>query len=233
MAKLLQIENLEKAYAKHSVLLGLSLSLSQGGNLLLNGASGSGKSTLLRLIAGLDTPDRGEIQIEGRLASRDWRIVLPPSQRGLAMVFQDLGLWPNLTARQNVFLGLAGSRLRGEDKRFRAQQALEVCQIASKARQRPHQLSAGEQQRVALARAVAVRPKLLLLDEPFIGLDPKLKDSLLEPVQTLWRQYGTTILLVSHNTQDADALSATVVTLEGGQISAARSLTKSTQPTSP
>jgi iron(III) transport system ATP-binding protein len=230
MAALLEIENVEKSYGKKRVLCGLSMCLAQGANLLLNGPSGSGKSTLLRLIAGLDAPDRGVIKIEGRIASRDRRIVLPPWRRGIAMVFQDLGLWPNLTVEQNVLLGLAGSpgpvqvgrrsggALTRDEKRCRVQEALEACQIATSAGARPYQLSAGEQQRAALARAVAVHPKLLLLDEPFTGLDPSLKSSLLEPIQTLWRQHGTTILLVSHNPVDAVPLSAHVVTLQNGSI---------------
>jgi iron(III) transport system ATP-binding protein len=230
MAALLEIENVEKSYGKKRVLCGLSMCLAQGANLLLNGPSGSGKSTLLRLIAGLDAPDRGVIKIEGRIASRDRRIVLPPWRRGIAMVFQDLGLWPNLTVEQNVLLGLAGSpgpvqvgrrsggALTRDEKRCRVQEALEACQIATSAGARPYQLSAGEQQRAALARAVAVHPKLLLLDEPFTGLDPSLKSSLLEPILTLWRQHGTTILLVSHNPVDAVPLSAHVVTLQNGSI---------------
>ena len=219
MAALLEMENVEKAYGKRRVLLGASLSVTHRGNLLLNGPSGSGKSTLLRLIAGLDALDRGVIQIDGCLASLNSRIVLPPSRRGMAMVFQDLGLWPNLSVRRNVLLGLAGMRLGRDEKRRRTEQALEVCQIAQRATARPSQLSAGEQQRAALARAVAVRPKLLLLDEPFTGLDPNLKNSLMEPVLELWRQHGTTILLVSHHTMDADPLSANVATLENGRIS--------------
>lgn len=219
MTPLLQIENVEKAYGKQAVLRGLSLSVSQGENLLLNGASGSGKSTLLRLIGGLEALDRGVIQIEGCLASRDSQIMLPPCQRGIAMVFQDLGLWPNLSVRRNVLLGLSGTRLARHEKNLRAQEALDVCRIASRATARPYQLSAGEQQRAALARALAVRPKLLLLDEPFTGLDPSLKSSLLEPILQLWQQHGTTVLLVSHNTPDAVPLSAKVTTLENGRIS--------------
>jgi iron(III) transport system ATP-binding protein len=215
---LLEIENIEKSFGKSRLLTGLSLAVCSGKNVLLNGPSGCGKSTLLRLIAGLDVPARGTIRIEGRLATHHRQLLIPPSQRGIAMVFQDLGLWANLTARQNVLLGLAGSRLTRGEKQQRAQDALDLCQIASKAAERPFRLSVGEQQRVALARAIAVRPKLLLLDEPFTGLDLLLKQSLLEPILDLWRAQGTTVLLVSHYPADAMPLSADLVHLEHGRI---------------
>lgn len=218
MCPLLEIENIEKSFGKSPVLAGLSWSVCPGKNVLLNGPSGSGKSTLLRLIAGLDVPGRGTIRVEGRIASHDTRLIIPPCQRGIAMVFQDLGLWANLTARQNVLLGLAGSRLTRSEKQQRAEDALGLCQISFKAGERCFRLSVGEQQRVALARAIAVRPKLLLLDEPFTGLDLVLKQSLLDPILELWRAHDTTVILVSHYPADAMPLSAAFVTLENGRI---------------
>jgi iron(III) transport system ATP-binding protein len=231
MAALLEIENVEKSYGKKRVLCGLSMCLAQGANLLLNGPSGSGKSTLLRLIAGLDAPDRGVIKIEGRIASRDRRIVLPPWRRGIAMVFQDLGLWPNLTVEQNVLLGLAGSpgpvqvgrrsggALTRDEKR---------CRCPGSPRGLPNRHQRRKRDVPTLRRRAAARgvwhapwqfiPSCCSWDEPFTGLDPSLKSSLLEPIQTLWRQHGTTILLVSHNPVDAVPLSAHVVTLQNGSI---------------
>ena len=218
MSALLEIEKIQKFFGTRPVLADLSLSVCDGKNILLHGPSGSGKSTLLRLIAGLDVPAVGTIRIQGRLASQNGRIIIPASQRGIAMVFQDLGLWSNLTVRQNVLLGLAAARLDRHEKQKRAQAALDLCHIASKAGEHPFRLSAGEQQRVALARAVAVRPKLLLLDEPFTGLDLPLKNSLLEPILDLCQEHGTTIILVSHHPPDALPLSASLVTLENGRI---------------
>jgi iron(III) transport system ATP-binding protein len=218
MPVLLEIENVEKSFGKNHVLSELSLSVCKGVNVLLSGASGSGKSTLLRLIAGLDVPDRGSIRIAGKLVSQHKKMLVAPADRGIAMVFQDLGLWANLTVRQNVLLGLASARLDRRQKQERTDAALELCQIASRAAERPFRLSAGEQQRVALARAIAVRPKLLLLDEPFTGLDLPLKDLLLKPILALWREYRATIILVSHYPPDAVPLGATVVGLENGRI---------------
>lgn len=219
MPALLEVENLQKSFGKNRVFTSLSLSINAGTNLLLTGPSGCGKSTLLRLIAGLGGPAKGIIRLDGRVASRDGTITIPPQNRGVAMVFQDLGLWANLTAYENVVLGLAGMQLSRRERTERAQATLNVCELASKATQRPSRLSAGEQQRVALARAMALRPKLLLLDEPFTGIDLVLKNSLCEHVSRLAREFGTTVLLVSHNPLDALSLSAHLAVLEGGQIS--------------
>ena len=224
MSALAEMENLSKAYGSTRVLSGLSLSVEAQRNLLLTGPSGCGKSTLLRLIAGLETLDEGTICIEGNVVSEKARIVRAPHERGLAMVFQDLGLWPNLTAFQNVMLGLARVRLSRIEKLERVRAILKSCEMTSKADERPHQLSVGEQQRVALARAMAVRPRLLLLDEPFTGLDLVLKNALLEQLRQLSQQLGTTLVLVSHNPFDANSISADVAVLEAGSIHESGSL---------
>lgn len=218
MLTLLQIETLDKSFGKNRVLTNLSLSLNAGSNLLLMGPSGCGKSTLIRLVAGLDAPDRGVIRIGERLASQDNKIIVAPRHRGVAMVFQDLGLWPNLTAHENVALALTGTRLSRRERAERANAMLELCELSSKKKERPARLSAGEQQRVALARAMAARPKLLLLDEPFTGLDLVLKNSLVKYISQLAPQFGTSVLLVSHNPLDACALSASLAVLEDGHI---------------
>ena len=185
---------------------------------MLTGPSGCGKSTLLRLIAGLEVPHRGTIRINGAIATQDARIAMGPPHSGLSMVFQDLGLWPNLTTIENILLGLAGTRLSRREKLDRAHAAMVSCQITSKADELPCRLSVGEQQRAALARAVAVRPKLLLLDEPFTGLDITLRDSLFEQVNALIRHSNTTIVMVSHLLFDAPRLSADLAVLEDGCI---------------
>src|SRR5438105_9968468 len=141
MPALLEIEHVEKSFGKNCVLADVSFSIDPAKNFLLSGPSGSGKSTLLRLIAGLDALDRGIIRIEGQLVSNNACVVIPPPDRGIAMVFQDLGLWTNLTARENVLLGLAGARLSRREKRQRTEKALERCQIAQKAAHRPFRLS--------------------------------------------------------------------------------------------
>ena len=224
MPPLLEIEHLEKSFRRVRILNDVSLALTAGRNLLLMGPSGGGKSTLLRLVAGLDTPDGGSIRLEGRLASQTDRAVVAPHQRNIGMLFQDLGLWPNLTAEQNVQLGLARLRLSRRDSLKQARACLERCEIAGKARELPFRLSAGEQQRVALARALAPRPALLLLDEPFNGLDLVLKHALIEQLRQLSRDAGTTMLLVSHDPHDSFLLSAELAVLEEGCICESGSL---------
>jgi ABC-type Fe3+/spermidine/putrescine transport system ATPase subunit len=141
-----------------------------GGGLAIIAPSGCGKSTALRLLAGLEAPSSGEILLDGRVISKPCHIVVPPRQRGITMVFQDLALWPNLTVLDNVLLGLASERLTRIEARRRADEALSVCKI-DLATRKPGNISGGQQQRVALARALAGKPRFLFLDEPFSGLD--------------------------------------------------------------
>lgn len=215
---LVEFKNVTKTFRKRAVLFGINLAIAADQNLVLTGPSGSGKSTLLRLIAGLEPPSEGEIFLAGELASSRGSVVTSPPERGVAMVFQDLGLWPNLTALGNVLLGLSGLKLRRRERAERARAALADCQVEHASREYPHRLSVGEQQRVALARAMAVRPRLLLLDEPFTALDIVLKDVLLDQLAQVSAKQTTRICLVSHFPPDALALNAEVAVLEDGRI---------------
>ena len=213
MSALLELDRVTKFFGTTRVLRDFSLTVSAGKNLALVGPSGCGKTTLLRLIAGLDTPQAGRIEIEGRAATDGPRLLVPPHERGVAMVFQDLALWPNLTARDNVLLGLSGQHLSHANAHRRANDALARCHAADFATRKPTHLSGGEQQRVALARAFAVRPRLLLLDEPFNALDETLAESLLTEAAELATSFSATLVLVSHRTEDAHALLCRVVPL--------------------
>jgi iron(III) transport system ATP-binding protein len=216
---LVEFRNVGKTFRKRQVLVGINLAIAADQNLVITGPSGSGKSTLFRLIAGLDAPSEGEIFLAGQLASRRESILTSPPNRGIAMVFQDLGLWPNLNALGNVQLGLSGLKLRRRERLERARAALADCHVEHVSREYPHRLSVGEQQRVALARAMAVGPRLLLLDEPFTALDIVLKDVLLDQLAQLSEKQTTRICLVSHFPPDALALNAEVAVLEDGRIS--------------
>lgn len=215
---LVRFRNVSKTFRERQVLFGINMIIPAGQNLVVTGPSGSGKSTLLRLIAGLEAPSEGEIFLDGQLGSRSKSVITSPPDRGVAMVFQDLGLWPNLSVLGNVMLGLSGLKFRRREKLERARAALADCQVEHATREYPHRLSVGEQQRVALARAIAVRPRLLLLDEPFTALDIVLKDGLLEQLAQLSAKQTTRICLVSHFPPDALALNAEVVVLEDGRI---------------
>jgi len=196
----------------------VSFAVPVGEHTSLLGPSGSGKSTLLRLLAGLEAPDEGEVWMGGALVSAAGRIDLPPHRRGIAMVFQDLALWPNLTVLDNVLLGLSGARLPRNERIDRARQALALCSIEDLADRRPETLSGGQQQRVALARALALEPRLLLLDEPFSGLDLVVRARLIEEVRRLAEERGFTVLLVSHDPLEAAPLCRAAVVLREGEI---------------
>src|SRR5262249_4544290 len=156
-----------------------------------------GKSTALRLLAGLELPSAGQVLLDGQAVSGPGKILVPPHRRGVALVFQDLALWPNLSVLDNVLLGLAGAGLSRPEARARAAAALPRCGIAPLATRRPGQTSGGQQQRVALARALAPRPKFLLLDEPFAGLDLVTRARLLREVAALAGERRLTVLLVT------------------------------------
>jgi ABC-type Fe3+/spermidine/putrescine transport system ATPase subunit len=210
MTPLLEISRITHRYGSTKVLADFSLSLAAGEHCALIGPSGCGKSTLLRLITGLELPCSGSISIQGRMATNGPMLLMPPHQRGMAMVFQDLALWPNLSAFGNVELGLASSSLKRQAKYDRIMEALAVCHIAEHTHRKPSQLSGGQQQRVALARALAVRPRLLLLDEPFSGLDDVLKAQLVADVKALSAQHHMTLLAVTHDRAEAAALGCAV-----------------------
>lgn len=226
MGACLEIKNLRKAYGNTPVIEHVNLELAMRDRMLLSGPSGSGKSTLLRLVAGLESADEGEIRVDGMLASRGRRILIAPHRRQLAMVFQDLGLWPNLTAWGNVMLGLSAANLSRAAKRERAEQALQLCNLMPMARKRPADLSGGEQQRVALARALAVQPRLLLLDEPCHGLELALRHAFLRQVVELSEEMGTGVILVTHDLNDARVIRGSIAVLEDGGVQVYRNVSQ-------
>lgn len=200
------------------VLDGVDLEIAQGQSLALLGSSGSGKSTLLRIIAGLEIPEKGEVHVAGLPASGDGRLLMAPCRRGLAMLFQDLALWPNLSAQGNVRLGLSRLRLPRKQLRDRAAESLRMCGIEELSARLPGTLSGGQQQRVALARALAMRPKLLLLDEPFGGLDLVTKQTVLGELVRLRNELGFAQVLVTHDSQEVRLACDSLAVLQSGRI---------------
>jgi ABC-type Fe3+/spermidine/putrescine transport system ATPase subunit len=213
-----ELRSVSKVYDGQTAVASVSLTITAGESAAILGPSGSGKTTLLRLLAGLEAPSAGVVLLDGKTISEPSRILLPPHRRGVAMVFQDLALWPDLSVLQNVLLGLAGTGLPRREARKRAQEALALCGIAGMADRLPGRISGGEQQRTALARAVAVRPTFLFLDEPFASLDLVLKARLLQEIAALAEQRQMTVLLVSHDPRDAARLCRSAVVLDGGRV---------------
>jgi iron(III) transport system ATP-binding protein len=194
---------------------GASFELESGRLLALVGESGSGKTTLLRLIAGLETPDTGTIQLDGRTISSPG-FVVPPEQRGIGMVFQHHALFPHLTVQKNIEFGLR--HLPRDERRRHVDLLLELVNLPGFARRYPHELSGGERQRIALARALAPNPRILLLDEPFSSLDARLRHAIRDETRAILEERGATAILVTHDTSDALSIADRIVVLKHGQV---------------
>jgi NitT/TauT family transport system ATP-binding protein len=178
---------------------GLSLSVDQGEFVSVVGASGCGKSSLLNVVAGLDRPERGSVEVEG----------------DIALIFQDPALYPWLTATDNVALALHDKRMRRRERRAEASELLRLVGLSEAGDKRPHELSGGMRQRVAIARALARGANVLLMDEPFSALDAITRDALHGELSTLWKERGLTVLFVTHNVREAVTLGQRVVLMGG------------------
>ncbi len=191
-------------------LEGVSLSIEPGERVSVLGPSGSGKSTLLRCLAGLQPAQRGEIRIGETVATRGGRHLLPPQARGMAMVFQDLGLWPHLSIRRTLEFTAR--------RRDAVPAMVERLGLSGRERSRPGALSGGEQQRLALGRALIAEPAALLLDEPFAALDLILRRSLIEMLDGLQRELGFTLIQVTHDPLEALRIAHRIVLLQEGHV---------------
>jgi iron(III) transport system ATP-binding protein len=208
----LQISDLHKSFGAHVVLGGLDLVVPAGSFTAILGRSGSGKTTLLRLLAGFQVPDRGTVRIGTRVVDAEG-VHVHPEQRKIGYVPQEGGLFPHLTVQANIAFGLSRAKRRqGVDD------LLEMVGLADLARRYPHQLSGGQQQRVALARALAIKPEIVLLDEPFASLDTHLRASVRQEVARILRESSTTTLLVTHDQDEALSLADLVAVLRDGRI---------------
>jgi ABC-type Fe3+/spermidine/putrescine transport system ATPase subunit len=214
----LRLDAVTKRYDGRAIVDRASLLVAEGEVVALLGPSGCGKTTTLRLIAGLEKPDEGEVRIGGVCVARGGRNVIPPHKRGIGFVFQDLALWPHLTAEANLDFALASAGMKRHERKERVIETLWMMRAEGFARRYPSQLSGGEQQRVAIARALIARPRLLLLDEPMSNLDVSLQDQLLDELRSLQRRLSITTVYVTHNRSEAEALTARVVQMEAGRI---------------
>lgn len=219
MAKL-EIKDLRKAYGSTTVLHDLNLTINEGEFVSLLGASGSGKTTLLRCIAGLETPNAGEIRLGESVFFANGRAERPET-RELGMVFQNYAVWPHMTVRENIaFPFQVRKRVSAEEARQKTDEILRLVKLDYLAHRYPHELSGGQQQRVALARALVVRPRALLLDEPLSNLDAVLREDLGGEIRRLQQQLKLTTILVTHDRREALSLSDRIVVLNQGRIEA-------------
>jgi iron(III) transport system ATP-binding protein len=214
----LRLVEVTKRFDESSVIERASLELCEGQAVALLGPSGCGKTTLLRLIAGLETPDDGEIWIAGQKVAAKARNTVPPRGRNIGFVFQDLALWPHLTVAGNLDFVLRSQGWERRTLKDRINEVLQMVHMAPHAHKYPSQLSGGEQQRVAIARAVVARSQLLLLDEPLSNLDSDLKSILLEELSVLQRRLKLTTLYVTHDKLEAATFADSVVKMNNGRI---------------
>jgi ABC-type Fe3+/spermidine/putrescine transport system ATPase subunit len=218
MTPLLSLTHVAKRLGSHQAVDDVSFDVANGEAVAILGPSGSGKTTLLRLIAGLDTPDRGEISIDGVRVAADGRSIVPPYERRIGFVFQDLALWPHMTVQQQLEFVLGSLKVARSVWRARINDALTLVRIERLASRYPHQLSGGEQQRAALARTLAGQPRLILLDEPLASLDSELRAHLRQELASLQRSLAVTSVYVTHDRDDAAVIADRVLSMRAGTL---------------
>jgi iron(III) transport system ATP-binding protein len=210
----LEVNNLMRRYDGRLVVNDVSLRVMPGHVTCLLGPSGCGKSTTLRMIAGVEMQDAGEIWVDGNLVCNTvFRI--PPERRHIGLMFQDFALFPHLSVAQNVGFGLSGDK---SAKAVRIGELLERVGLERHLNAYPHELSGGEQQRVALARALAPRPGIMLMDEPFSGLDNRLRDGIRDETLDILREQDTAVLLVTHEPEEAMRMADEIALMRDGRI---------------
>ncbi|WP_371223685.1 ABC transporter ATP-binding protein [Roseovarius sp. 2305UL8-3] len=203
-----------RRYEGRVVVNDVSLKVAPGQVTCLLGPSGCGKSTTLRMIAGVEMQDSGEIWVDGNLVC-DTIFRIPPERRHIGLMFQDFALFPHLKVGENVAFGLSGDK---GDKAARVAELLKRVGLGSYGESYPHELSGGEQQRVALARALAPRPRIMLMDEPFSGLDNRLRDGIRDETLEILREEDTAVLLVTHEPKEAMRMADEIALMRDGEI---------------
>ena len=212
----IEIQSLFKTFKKTVAVNRISLSVQQGEMLTLLGPSGCGKTTTLRCIAGLEKPEGGEIEIDGRpMLSPSF---VPSSRRGIGMVFQNYAVWPHMKVFNNVAYGLKLEKTPRAEIRARTMQMLEMVGLGGMEERYPGQLSGGQQQRVALARALVRNPKVLLLDEPLSNLDAKLREKMRFEIKSLAKRMGITSVYVTHDQAEAMVISDRIAVMQTGRV---------------
>ena len=209
----IEVTDIAKRFGEFTALEDVTLEVPEGSLTALLGPSGSGKSTLLRIVAGLETPDRGTVLIDGTNVT-----AARPQDRGIGFVFQHYAAFTHMSVRENVAFGLRIRKRPREEVRSRVDDLLELVGLTQWAGQRPAQLSGGQRQRMALARALAVEPQVLLLDEPFGALDATVRAELRRWLRRLHDEQGVTTVLVTHDQEEAMEVSDRIAVMHAGRI---------------
>ncbi|MDR2478092.1 MAG: ABC transporter ATP-binding protein [Treponema sp.] len=215
----IELRNIDKFYGNNHVLKNLNLVIEDGEFMTLLGPSGCGKTTTLRVVSGLESPQNGNIFLDGKeIVNAKELFYAPPSKRELNLVFQSYALWPHMTVYKNVAFGLQIKKINGAEIKRRVENALERMQILQYRDRYPSELSGGQQQRVAIARAIVTAPKILLLDEPLSNLDAKLRIDMRSELKRLHQEMGTTVIYVTHDQIEALTMSTKVAIFFDGVL---------------
>ncbi len=209
----LDLHGVVKRFGRNAVVDGFTLAVQEGEFVSFLGGSGCGKTTTLRMIAGFETPSEGSIHISGTDV-----VSVAPNKRGVGMVFQNYALFPNMTVRKNIEFGLMVAKWSSAEIGQRVDEMLTLIHMEELGARYPHQMSGGQQQRASLARALAVRPKVLLLDEPLSALDAKIRERLRTEIRAIQKQTGITTIYVTHDQEEALSLSDRIVVMQSGRI---------------
>jgi len=210
---MLKVEEISRRYGDLTVVDKLSFTVNEGEFVALLGPSGCGKSTSLKMIAGLETPDAGTINLEGRNITR-----LSPGERKMAMVFQSYALFPHLKVEENILFGLQARKVSKPEQKKRLDSVVELVGLGDHLEKKPGQLSGGQCQRVALARAIVAEAKLCLMDEPLSNLDAKLRNEMRTEIRALQQRLGMSVIYVTHDQVEAMSMADRIVLMNGGKI---------------
>jgi len=213
---MIELQNITHNYGAKAVLRDMDLHIRAHQITCLLGSSGCGKTTILRTIAGLELPKQGSLIIGGETVSQNHRMIIPPQDRDMGFIFQDLALWPHFTVFENIAFGLKERKETNiKEKVF---EMLDFFALGDYAERYPHQLSGGQKQLVAISRSLVLKPKILLMDEPLANLDVKLKRKILEHIKKLKERFNLTLVYVTHDHREAFAIADEVVVLNEGRI---------------